>query len=289
MVDQAQRVLVTGAAGMLGGQVVRDAPPGVTPVPATRADADLADADQVARLFERKGPFTGVIHAAGFTAVDRAEAEGEQAYRDNALATRELAAACARADIPLVVVSTDFVFEGESEEPYAPDAPTAPLGVYGRTKLAAERAARAVHPGGTRIVRTAWLYGPGAGAHFPARILQLARERGELSVVADQRGSPTSTLELAPALWDVLRAGEPGVYHATCEGSCTWHEFAEATLALAGLNGVAVRPCTSEEFPRPAPRPRYSVLDSSRLRALRGKPLAPWREALQRYLEKETG
>ena len=136
-----------------------------------------------------------------------------------------------------------------------------------------------------RIVRSAWLYGP-RGRHFPGTILELAGRRDEISVVDDQRGSATSTLELAPALWDVLERGEDGViYHATCDGSCTWYELAGAVLELAGVSGVRLVPATTGEFPRPAPRPAYSVLDCSRLSRLRGETLAPWREALRRYLE----
>ena len=205
----------------------------------------------------------------------------------NENATRVVAEACARAGIPLVAVSTDFVFDGEGQRPYREDDPTRPLSAYGRTKLAGEVAALDAHPDGTRIVRTQWLYGP-RGKHFPGTMLQLARERTELKVVDDQTGSPTSTLELAPALWDVLVAGEPGIYHASCDGSCTWYELAAATLEAAGVNGCSLVPCSTAEFPRPAHRPAYSVLDCSRLTALRGRPLADWRDALMTYLGTES-
>jgi dTDP-4-dehydrorhamnose reductase len=289
------RVLVTGAAGMLGSQLLLSVPDGITVVGTDLREApgvaavgvDLADPAAVAALFERHGPFTGVIHAAAFTAVDLAEEREAEARRANETATRVLAEACARAAIPLVLVSTDFVFDGRAREPYREDHPTHPLSAYGRTKLAAEVAAREAHPAGTRIVRTRWLYGP-RGRHFPGTMLQLARERDELRVVDDQIGSPTSTLELAPALWDVLRTGEAGVYHAACEGSCSWYELAVAALEAAGVQGVRVEPCTTAGFPRPAHRPAYSVLDCSRLTALRGRPLAPWREALMTYLGTES-
>jgi dTDP-4-dehydrorhamnose reductase len=158
------------------------------------------------------------------------------------------------------------------------------LSAYGRTKLAGELAAREAHPKGTRIVRTQWLYGP-RGKHFPGTILGLAKDRSELKVVHDQIGSPTSTLELAPALWDVLERGEAGAYHAACEGQASWFEVACATLELSGVQGVTVVPCSTSEFPRPAVRPRYSVLDCSRLSKLRGKSLMPWRKALEAYLK----
>lgn len=274
-------VLVTGAAGMLGSAVVSAAPVEVLGI--DRADVDLADPGAVAAFFRRHGPFTGVIHCAGYTDVDGAETHRTDAHLDNTMAAREVAAGAAREVAPLVLVSTDYVFDGASDRPYREDDPTGPRSVYGETKLAGERAARSAHPKGTRIVRTAWLYGPG-GRHFPGRILELASERDELKVVDDQRGSPTSTLELAPVLWDVLQA-PPGIYHATCSGECTWYGLARATLELAGIEGVRVTPCTTAEFPRPAPRPANSTLDCSKLAALRAKSLAPWRDALAKYLE----
>jgi dTDP-4-dehydrorhamnose reductase len=288
-------VLVTGAAGMLGSELVLRAPRGTEALGTDlRADAavhapgvDLCDAPALARLFAERGPFRGAIHAAAWTAVDLAEEREEDARRANQDATRVLAEACARARIPLVAVGTDFVFDGAGERPYREDDPPRPLSAYGRTKLAAERAALSAHPAGARVVRTQWLYGP-RGKHFPGTILKLASERDELKVVNDQRGSPTSSLELAPALWDVLERGGPGVWHAACEGEATWYELAVATLELAGVRGVRVVPCGSADFPRPAPRPRYSVLDSSRLSRLRGRRLAPWREALRAYLEGPT-
>lgn len=288
---------MTGAAGMLGSQLLLDAPDGCTavgtdlrgaPEGSPEVDAvgvDLADEAQVAALLVERGPFQGVIHAAAYTAVDRAEEEEEVALRVNGTATGVLAAACAQVGIPLVAVSTDFVFDGQKKVPYRHDDPVDPLGAYGRTKYAGEQAARAVWAEGTRIVRTQWLYGA-RGNHFPGTICRLARERGKLSVVADQVGSPTSTRELAPALWDVLARGEAGVYHAACEGQASWYDFAAESVRLAGIaDEVELTPCTTEEFPRPAPRPAYSVLDCSRLAKLRGGPLSDWREALVTFFE----
>jgi dTDP-4-dehydrorhamnose reductase len=248
---------------------------------------DLSDPDQVDALFLEHGPIAGMVHCAAYTAVDRAEEEPDVAQRVNGDACGVLAQRCATAGIPLVVVSTDFVFDGRGRRPYREDDPVVPVSVYGRTKLDGERQALEAHPKGTRIVRTQWLYGP-RGRHFPHTMLQLARERDKLKVVADQVGSPTSSLELAPALWDVLLRGEPGVWHAACEGDCSWYDLAVATLAAAGVTGVTVEPCTTEEFPRPAKRPEYSVLDCSKLAELRGRRLAHWREALQTYLGSET-
>jgi dTDP-4-dehydrorhamnose reductase len=286
-----QRVLVTGAAGMLGSQLLLTAPARVSAVgtdlrPGAGVAAvgiDLAEPAHVDRMLSEHGPFTGVIHTAAFTAVDLAEEREAEATRANETACAVLARACARAKIPLVLVSTDFVFDGNGRRPYREDDATRPLSAYGRTKLAGERAALAAHPYGTRIVRTQWLYGP-RGKHFPGTILNLAREKPELKVVDDQVGSPTSTLELAPALWDVLERGSAGIYHAACEGQASWFDFATETLAIAGVTRVRVLPCTTAEFPRPAVRPAYSVLDCSRLTALRGRGLAPWKSALRTFL-----
>jgi len=250
------------------------------------AGLDLCDEAALERVFVEHGPFVGVLHCAAYTAVDKAESESALARRVNVDATRALARGCARHGAWLVAVSTDFVFDGAASVPYTERDAPAPLSVYGATKLDGERAALEENPGRTAIVRTQWLYGP-RGKHFPRTIHALAREQGRLRVVNDQYGSPTTTLELAPALWDVLALRASGVFHAACEGSCSWHEFAVAIVCATGLAHVSVEPCRTQEFPRPARRPAYSVLDSARLAALRGRPLAPWREALASYLRAE--
>lgn len=282
----AMRVLVTGAAGMLGSRLVEVVPEGITPILTDKADADLSVPAEVERLFDAHTGMTGVLHVAGFTAVDEAERTPAAAHRDNVTATESVAAACAQRGLPLVMMSTDFVFNGTAESPYRETDRPDPINEYGRSKLAAEQAALAVHAAGTRIVRTQWLYGP-HGRHFPGRILELAAERAELTVVSDQIGSPTSTLELAPALWDVLLEGEPGIYHAACGGACSWYELAVATLEEAGITTVRVQPCSSDDLSLAARRPHYSVLDCSRLTALRGRPLADWRVALKDWLAQQ--
>jgi dTDP-4-dehydrorhamnose reductase len=234
-----------------------------------------------------RGPFERVIHGAAWTAVDLAEEKPAEARRANVEACRVLANLCAKAGARLVVVSTDFVFDGEKRTPYLETDATHPLGVYGATKLDGERAALSAHPLGVMVARTQWLYGP-RGKHFPRTIAQLARDKGKLKVVDDQIGAPTSTLELAPALWELLEKGEPGVYHAACTGSCSWFELTREIVRRLGLTTVELTPCPTAEFPRPARRPAYSVLDSSKLARLRGRPMADWRSALGDYLECET-
>lgn len=287
-------MLVTGAAGMLGSELLLRLPAETTALgtdlvaapSVALAGVDLADAAQVERAWRDHGPFDGVIHCAAYTAVDKAESERELAQRVNVTACSVLARQCATSGAHLVAVSTDFVFDGDKRSPYSESDAPRPLSVYGVTKLDGERAAIAEHPTGTAIVRTQWLYGP-RGKHFPRTIVGFAREKGRLKVVDDQVGSPTSTLELAPALWDVLQRRAVGVYHAACEGSCSWHGFTRAILDECKLASVALEPCGTTEFPRPAHRPAYSVLDSTKLARLRGRSLAPWRDALRDYLAVE--
>lgn len=299
---ELRRVLVSGAAGMLGSQLLLDAPAGVralgTDLSAARPGCpevefpgvDLTDAGQVERLFEA-GRFDAVLHPAAYTLVDKAEQERELAGRVNAAAPELLARACAQRGLPLVMVSTDFVFDGQGVReggllrPYREDDAAHPVSVYGATKLEGEQRALSAHPTGTAVVRTQWLFGP-RGNHFPGTMLRLAREGKPLRVVDDQRGCPTTTLELSPALWDVLERGGRGIFHAACEGEASWFDLARATFELCGL-APEVAPCTTAEFPRPARRPAYSAMDCSRLARLRGRRLAPWRAALEEFLALE--
>lgn len=293
------RVLVTGAAGMLGSQLLLDAPAGVEAIGTDLVEVgaeggpsfahggcDLTDEAQCEALIDGLGQVDGILHPAAYTAVDKAEEEEELAHRVNAIAPEVVARAAARRGIEMLLVSTDFVFDGQGKRPYRPDDPTDPLGVYGRTKMEGEERARAAHPEGLAVVRTQWLYGP-RGNHFPGTILRLASQLPELRVVQDQMGSPTSTLELSPALWDVLQKKAQGTFHGACEGEASWFDFAKATLELCG-DTTPIQPCASEEFPRPAPRPAYSVLDCSALTELRGRALAPWRTALKNFLRAES-
>jgi dTDP-4-dehydrorhamnose reductase len=262
------RVLVTGANGMLGQRVVREAEARGHEVRATDLpELDLTDAAAVDAFVREVAPDV-VVNCAAYTDVDAAES-------NEALATvvnGDAAGNVARAAGYVVHVSTDYVFAGDASEPYTESAAPDPRTAYGRSKLAGERAVQAAGEQHA-IVRTAWLYGAG-GKNFVDTILQFGAERPELKVVDDQVGSPTWTGHLAPALLDAAEARAAGIHHATGDGQCTWFELAREALRAAGAD-TSVVPCTTDEFPRPAPRPAFSVLRSER-----GVTLPPWREGL---------
>ena len=241
-------------------------------------DFDASEPAQVAVVFRK--PWSALINCAAFTNVDGAEAQEPAAMRGNATAPRVLAEACKRARIPLVHFSTDYVFAGNAERPYPVDAPVQPLGAYGRTKAAGEEAILA---SGAQhlIVRTSWLYAPWAN-NFVRTMAKLTRDKAALKVVQDQRGRPTSAEHLAKTALALLDRGATGTFHVTDGGECTWYEF---TVAIAQILGrtCTIQPCTTAEFPRPAPRPAYSVLDLSKTEALLG-PMPDWRENLASVL-----
>lgn len=276
--------LVTGAGGQLGRALLRVA--GARAVGLTHGELKIEDRGAVREAVARHRPGF-VLHCAAWTAVDDCERDPERAMRVNGEGTAHLVEACADAGAGLIYVSTDFVFDGRVQEPYREDAPTAPLSWYGRSKLAGEEAVLGAGRADFYVVRTSWVFGPG-GRNFPAAILARAREGGELAVVTDQVGSPTYTLDLAEALLDLAGSGAPaGIYHAANEGHCSWHEFAVEVLARAGLAATPVREIRSGDLDRPAARPAWSVLDCSRLAAVRGKRLPEWRDAVSRYLREE--
>jgi dTDP-4-dehydrorhamnose reductase len=273
------KILVTGAAGMLG----RDLVPHLAPrheVVGVDMEVDVTDPRAVGDCVREVAP-QAILHLAAWTDVDGAEEHEEAAEAVNAQGSGNVAAAAAEAGAALVVPSTDYVFDGSLGRAYAEDDAPAPLGAYGRTKLAGERAALAAWPEGTRIARTAWLYGA-SGKNFVETMLALGRARDEVSVVDDQEGSPTWTRDLAPAL-EALLDQPPGVYHTAGGGSVTWAGFARAIFEEAGVD-CRVVPITTAELGRPAPRPMFSPLAVTRPGAPR---LRPWREALRDYL-KET-
>lgn len=273
------RVLVTGAQGMLARDILA-ADSRHELVGVNRSELDITDA---AACADAVAGFDAVVNCAAYTAVDRAESDEDAAHAVNALGVENLAKATAAHGAVLVQVSTDYVFDGSAMMPYAEDAQLAPLGVYGRTKAAGEQLALAANPD-TVIVRVAWLYGM-HGASFVSTMLRLAQERDTLTVVDDQHGQPTSTVEAAAAILALLDAGvRSGVFHATCAGETTWHGLAAETLRLTGHDPERVLPVTSAEFVRPAPRPAYSVLGHTTIAAYR-QP-RPWQDALRRELNR---
>ncbi len=270
------RYLVTGARGMLGSDLVavladRD----VTGL----GSAELDVTDRAAAIAAVRG-YDVVINAAAYVRVDDAETNEAEATAVNGVGAENLAVAAREAGAKLVQVSTDYVFDGSATSPYPETEPLAPLGAYGRSKAEGERRVLAAHPEGSYIVRTAWLYGRN-GASFPRTMLSLAASRPTVSVVADQFGQPTWTLDLARQIVALVDADAPvGAYHGTNSGETSWFDFARATFAENGLDPERVLPTTSAEFVRPAPRPSYSVLGHGAWRAAGLAPMRPWREAL---------
>ncbi|MEU4037228.1 dTDP-4-dehydrorhamnose reductase [Streptomyces collinus] len=277
--------LITGAGGMLGQDVLarlrRD---GERAVGLARGELDIADADAVREAVAAHRPGI-VVNCAAWTAVDDAETHEAEALRVNGDGPGRLAEACARSGARLVHVSTDYVFAGDGTTPYAEDAPTAPRGAYGRTKLAGERAVLAALPEAGYVVRTAWLYGAGGG-NFVDTMIRLESSKDTVDVVDDQRGQPTWTVDLADRLVRLgqaaLTGGAPGgIYHGTSGGETTWFGLAREVFRLLGADPGRVRPTTSDAFVRPAPRPAYSVLGHDRWRGAGIEPIRPWREALE--------
>lgn len=261
-----QKVLVVGAGGQLGQELQRTVAPDVECVPVTRAQLDIADTNVVAECLAAVAPQL-VINAAAYTAVDKAESEPEAAHRGNAVGPGTLAEACARQGARLIHISTDFVFDGTSSQPYRPEASTAPLGEYGRSKCAGEVAVQSALPE-TLILRTGWVYSS-FGGNFVKTMLRLMNERDELAVVADQVGTPTWAHGLAAAVWAAAaRPQLSGIYHWSDAGVCSWYDFAvaisEEALALGLLSRpVKIRPIPASDYPTPAQRPAYSVLDKT--------------------------
>jgi dTDP-4-dehydrorhamnose reductase len=275
------RWLVTGSAGQLGSDLLR-ALAGRDAVGCDRTELDVADGDAVAAAFARYRP-TVVVNAAAFTAVDDAEGHPEPAFRVNAVGPGVLAEACAAAGALLVHVSTDYVFDGSAREPYAEDATVCPASVYGRSKAAGERAV--LDRGSGYVVRTAWVYGA-RGRNFVKTMVALEARKREVRVVDDQRGSPTWSLDLANGLVELAERRPPaGIYHCTNAGDTTWYGLARAVFEELGADPDRVRPTTTAEFPRPAPRPAFSVLSPAGWIGAGLRPLPDWRVALRRAFE----
>jgi dTDP-4-dehydrorhamnose reductase len=275
------KILVTGASGQLGQELVRfSGRPDMEIIGAGRDRLDVTDPGQCRSVIRSFKP-DAVIHCAAYTKVDQAESEPEEAYRINGEGTRNAVLAAEQIGAKFVYISTDYVFDGRANRPYLEHDRPNPQTVYGRSKLAGEEHVRSLS-GRHFIVRTSWVFGK-HGSNFVKTMLKLAEERDELKVVDDQIGSPTYTLDLARFLLELVRTDHYGIYHASNTGACSWYGFAKAIFEERGLD-VRVVPCTTAEFPRPAPRPAYSVLDHGAIRARGFEPLRPWREALRSFL-----
>lgn len=283
------KVLVTGASGQLGRALATSIPTGVRLLAVTRAELDIGDLASVQRCVKEFQPDL-IINAAAYTLVDKAESEVAAAEHGNVEGPRSLALAAR--ELPgtrLIHVSTDFVFDGSQSSPYPPDNRPAPLGVYGKTKLAGEQAVSEVLGSRALIVRTAWVY-DAHGKNFLRTMLRLMKERGAVRVVADQVGTPTCSHSLAQALWLFARRPElSGVYHWTDAGVASWYDFAVAIAEEAVAHGLLaslpqVVPIATHEYPTPVRRPAYSVLDKSATHAALGVPPVHWRVRLREVM-----
>jgi dTDP-4-dehydrorhamnose reductase len=275
------RVLVTGAAGMLGQAVV----PALEAAGHEVLGLDLPDVD-VARFDPLRRATHGfrpdwLFHLAAFTRVDDCESQLDQAFLVNGLGSRNAALAAAESEAAVLAISTDYVFDGTGTRPYREYDAAAPRSVYGASKWAGEQAVREVHPRHV-IVRTSWLFGPG-GPNFVDTILERARAGGPLRVVDDQHGSPTFTRDLAQGLLRLMNAAQYGTYHCTNSGACTWHDLAAYAVGKAGL-AVPVARTDTASFPRPAPRPAWSVLGNHFFEHVTGWRMPPWQDAVDRHL-----
>ncbi len=276
-----EHVLVTGAEGMLGTVLVEELSSHCTVTCVDVAEFDITDAELCERAILSAAPAV-VINCAAYANVDGAEADAERAYAVNGVGAGNVAKAAAAAGARVVQISTEYVFDGSKSEPYEIDDEPNPLNVYGASKLAGERA---VMDSGARwlIVRTSWLYGH-HGPNFVETIIRLAKERGALTVVDDQFGAPTNARDLSALIRELVDGHAEGIVHATNSGSTSWFGFAKAIVEAAGLSDVPVDPVGSEGFPRPAGRPRNSVLSLARLRDLIGWEPRPWLAAAQEYI-----
>ena len=273
------KILITGAYGMLGSDL-REVLKNFELVCAGSKDLDITDEEKVIDFIcENKPDF--VINAAAYTAVDDCESHYDDAYAVNALGPRNLAIACNKIDVPLVHISTDYVFDGSKRTPLIENDKLGPESAYGKTKLAGEEFIQE-NTDKYFILRTAWLYGL-HGNNFVQTMLNLAENHDEITVVNDQIGSPTYSLDLAVAITNLLNSDKYGIYHVTNEGECSWYDFACEIFEMSNID-VKVIPVSTEEFPRPAPRPHYSVLNNKKWNASGFVPMRDYKEALGAYL-----
>lgn len=247
-------------------------------------ELDITDLAKTLQTLKLLAPEV-VINCAAYTNVDGCESNIDLAFQVNALGPRNLAVACNEVGAALVHISTDYVFPGTRSESYREDDPTGPSSIYGKSKLAGENNIRTL-TNRFYIIRTSWLFGQN-GPNFVKTILRLAGERAQLTIVNDQTGSPTYSVDLAQAIAKLVKTPAYGTYHLTNSDTCTWYQFTKEILVEAGVTGVEVKPITTEEFNRPAPRPAFSVMNNQNWRLLGFEPLRSYREALRAYLAQE--
>ncbi len=281
---ETMKLLVTGAGGMLGQALsacLQSRGHNVVSVP--KEKLDVTNYSQCLEVLEDQEPDL-IIHCGAYTKVDQAESEPNLAYHINGYGTENLAVACNIFETPMLYFSSDYVFDGEQNQPYTPWDATRPLSIYGKSKLAGEKAVQR-HLQRFYIVRTSWLYGPN-GKNFVDTISSMANDRKTLRVVSDQIGSPTCTLSLSEIVADLITTGRWGVYHGTDDGVTSWYEFAKEILRDRDNEVI---PIATSEMPRPATRPKYSVLDKTTLINTIGRELTPWQESLKTYLQLHSG
>jgi dTDP-4-dehydrorhamnose reductase len=282
------KALVTGAGGQLATELMAAPPDGWAVETISELELDIRDLDAVRTAVKRSSPDL-ILNAAAYTAVDRAETEPEIAWAVNRDGAEHLARAAVEVGARFAHVSTDFVFDGQASRAYRPDDAPAPLGVYGASKRDGEIAVQVAAPK-SLILRTAWVYSP-HGGNFLKTMLRLMGEREEVRVVADQIGTPTSATTLAEALWGLCLAGAEGIHHHTDAGVASWYDFAQAIGEEAHAAGLLnseprVLPIRTEDYPTPARRPAFSVLDNTLTWALLGRPSPHWRCALRTVLHR---
>lgn len=281
-----QSILITGANGQLGNEFreIKKSFPQYHFVFAGRDELDITKADSVNNFFHSSAPFY-CINCAAYTAVDKAETETELAYNVNSKATENLAKACKKYNTRFIHVSTDYVFDGTASSPYTEDSKTNPVNVYGKSKLEGEQKAMKANPD-TIIIRTAWVYSQ-FGKNFVKTMLRLMNDKPEIGVVNDQVGSPTYAADIASVIMKMISSGNwfPGIYHFSNQGIISWFDFATAIKEING-SSCTIKPITTSQYPTPAKRPSYSVLDNHKISTTYNISPLDWKHSLQTCLQR---
>jgi len=283
------KILVTGADGMLGSAVVKELADAFPLIVSTIKDLDITDEKKVNQVIADYKPWI-IIHTAAFTDVDGCEDAPELAYKVNALGAKNIAFALSQTGSTLIYISTDYIFDGSKDRPYREDDEVNPISVYGKTKLEGERFVASL-VNNFIIIRSSWLFGKGK-LGFVEKIIEQAKTKKTISVVADKSGSPTYVNDLAKAILNIIFLMEKGgfspkksVFHITNSGFCSWIEYAKKIIEFSGIEGITLKPVNCDEFKFKARRPRFSALDNSRYNKLTGKSMRPWQDALKEYLQ----